>query len=155
MKTSLARLCLVVGVLGSSLVFAQAPGTVPAGSTGLCKDGSYTSDAMKKGACGGHKGVKDWYGPSAAASAPGAAMTPSAPAASSAKAPAMPTRTAATPPTAPAAGGGPGQVWVNPDSKVYHCAGGKYYGKTKRGEYMTETAAKAAGNHPDHGKACS
>jgi hypothetical protein len=54
-----------------------------------------------------------------------------------------------------APGGGPDKVWVNTASKVYHCPGTQYYGTTKKGTYMTEPAAKAAGNHADHGKACS
>jgi hypothetical protein len=142
--------CLV-----SSAAFAQAPAAAPAGSTGLCKDGSYTSNDTKKGACAGHKGVKDWFGAAAAAPAKTAAPA-SAPAATEAKvAPAATKTTTPAPSTAPAAGGGPGQVWVNTSSKVYHCSGTKYYGKTKQGEYMTEAAAKAAGAHADHGKACS
>ena len=58
-------------------------------------------------------------------------------------------------PTTAAAGGGDGKVWVNTASKTYHCAGTKYYGKTKAGEYMSEADAKAKGNHPDHKKVCS
>ena len=162
MKLSITSLVLVTGTLVSSAVFAQAPAAAPSGSTGLCKDGSYTSNETKKGACAGHKGVKDWFAAAAAAPAPAAAKTAtavaSAPAAATMPAKTAPaaTKTAApAPSTAPAAGGGPGQVWVNASSKVYHCSGTKYYGKTKQGEYMTEAAAKAAGNHADHGKACS
>ncbi|MCD4554163.1 hypothetical protein LRP80_19465, partial [Burkholderia pseudomallei] len=60
---------------------------------------------------------------------------------------------AATKGTAPV--GAPGQVWVNTDTKVYHCATDKYYGKTKHGEYMSEAAAKAKGFRASHGKTCS
>ncbi|MET0225006.1 MAG: DUF3761 domain-containing protein [Dokdonella sp.] len=134
----------------------------PAGSTGQCKDGSYTDTDTKKGACRGHKGVKDWYGATAAAAAPAPKAAP-APAPTAAPAPARPaapapTRAApasTTAATAPAPGGGAGKVWVNSESKVYHCADDRYYGKTKQGEYMTEADALAKGNHASHGKACS
>ena len=153
MKLSLTFMTLAAGLFASTMVLAQVPSAAPTGSTGLCKDGSYTSNATKKGACSGHKGVKDWYGTSAAATTTEAkpAASTSTPAAAPAKAATMP----AAAQSAPAAGGGSGQVWVNTDSKVYHCPGTRYYGKTKQGQYMTESAAKAAGNHPDHGKSCT
>jgi hypothetical protein len=58
-------------------------------------------------------------------------------------------------PMAEAPGGGAGKVWVNSASKTYHCPGSKYYGKTKKGEYMTEVEAKTKGNHADHKTACA
>lgn len=85
------------------------------------------------------------------------ASVPDAPASASAIAPPKTTPAATktvAPSTAPAAGEGPGQVWVNTRSKVYHCEGTKYDGKTLQGQYMTQAAAKAAGHHADHGKAC-
>ena len=40
-----------------------------------------------------------------------------------------------------------GMVWANASSKVYHKEGSKFYGKTKRGKFMTEDEAKKAGYH--------
>lgn len=151
MKLSLAFMTLVAGLFASTVALAEAPSAAPAGSTGLCNDGSYTTNATKKGACAGHKGVKDWYGAPAAAPAAKPAAAAPAPGAPPAKAATTP----AAPKAAPAAGGGAGQVWVNTDSKVYHCPGTRYYGKTKQGQYMNEAAAKAAGNRPEHGKGCA
>jgi hypothetical protein len=157
MRILIASAWMSAGLLLAVTATAQAPD----GSTGQCRDGSYTSAVSKLGACSNHGGVKDWYksatpmkapaapAASAPAKAPATTMAPAAPA----PAAAAPAAKSAAP--APAAGGGPGQVWVNTASKVYHCSGDKWYGKTKKGEYMSEAAAKAAGNHPDHGKACS
>jgi hypothetical protein len=53
-----------------------------------------------------------------------------------------------TPQTTQAPGGGNGQVWVNPETHVYHKEGSKWYGRTKHGKYETEQDAIKEGNRP-------
>ena len=38
-----------------------------------------------------------------------------------------------------------GMVWVNTETGVYHRPGSRWYGKTKKGKYMTEADAIKAG----------
>jgi hypothetical protein len=163
MKAMTRLMAVAAGLLAAQVAMAQAP----AGSTGQCKDGTYSTAASKQGACRGHQGVKEWYAAGAPAAAATAAPAP-APAAAAKTAPAP----APTPAPAPAAaakaspaskaaampqaaGGGPGLVWVNTSSNVYHCYGSNYYGKTKEGSYMSEADAKAKGAHADHGRPCA
>jgi hypothetical protein len=47
------------------------------------------------------------------------------------------------------------KVWVNQSSHVYHCPGTRYYGATKRGQFMSERDAIASGNRPAYGRRCS
>ena len=124
---------------------AVAPPTTPAAVTATCKDGSAFSGETMKGACSGHGGVDKKVTEAKAAAAKSAATDKAVDKAAS---------KAAAAPVAQAAGGGADKVWGNESSKVYHCPGDKYYGKTKKGEYMSEADAKAKGYRADHGKAC-
>lgn len=165
--TSLLSLALALGLGASPLAFAQAPAGAPAGSTGQCKDNTYTSAPSKRGACRGHKGVKEWYASEKAEGAKGTeskaneSMSKSnesmSKSSSMSQMPAMKSssKTTTAQRSEPAPGGGAGKVWVNTATHVYHCPGTKWYGKTKQGEYMTEAEAKAQNAHADHGKACS
>jgi Helix-hairpin-helix motif len=67
------------------------------------------------------------------------------PAASSQPAPSAPAKPAAS--AASQGTPGPGTVWVNLESGVYHYPGSKFYGKTKSGKYLPETDAVKAGYH--------
>jgi hypothetical protein len=114
----------------------------------VCKDGTAFQGASLNGACRGHGGVDKHAAAAAATAAPPAAAMAGTPSGN-----VKPAAPAAA--RAPAAGGGPGKVWANDSTKVYHCAGDKYYGATKHGAYMSEADAKAKGFHGDHGKVCS
>lgn len=184
MRTGLLTLPIVLaaGLAVSSLALAQAP----AGSTGACKDGTYTTQAKKRGACKGHGGVKEWYASeekskqkaseektaaesksqkkeskkeskkekaASAAAAGGTAGAAGGAAAASSMASSHKAPKGMRAEAAP--GGGAGKVWVNTATHTYHCSGDRWYGKTKEGEYMTEAEAKAKGDHPSRGKACS
>ena len=161
---ALALSVLLVGAIGATAAFAAAPPGAPSGTMGLCKDGSYSSSPEKKGACRGHKGVKEWYGEEATPAAKSTNERAPAPPLSSTAGETTPPMAKTTSPTTathtsgapmePAAGGGAGKVWANTSTKVYHCSGDKFYGTTKHGDYMSESDAKAKGYHADHGKTC-
>ncbi|HZQ44277.1 MAG TPA: DUF3761 domain-containing protein [Acidobacteriaceae bacterium] len=166
MHVRLSTIALGCTLFASMAALAQTPAK-PANATGQCKDGTYWTGSTKSGACRGHKGIQTWYADSAGAAktapikpsptaapvttAPAAAPAPAAPPAPAAK----PTRTPPQPAANAAPGGGPGVVWVNTSTKVYHCYGDRYYGKTKDGKYMTEADAKAMGAKGARGQTCS
>jgi hypothetical protein len=136
MRNLLLSVALVAGLfLPIGPIHAQR-----AAVTATCKDGTPFTGTKRSGACSGHGGVQSWGAPGAAETSPAAAPSQPAPA----------TSQRATP-----SPGGPGQVWVNTSSKVYHCPGTRWYGKTKQGSYMSEAQAKEQGARPDHGKACT
>jgi hypothetical protein len=135
MRNLVLSAILILGlVVPTAASHAQDTNTV----TATCKDGTTFSGTKRSGACRGHGGVQSW---GTAAAAPSQA------------APSQPAPTTAGN-TAAAPAGGKGQVWVNTASKVYHCPGTRWYGKTKQGAYMSEPEAKAQGARPDHGKVC-
>jgi hypothetical protein len=133
---------LSVAVLGGLfLPFGATHGQSTDAVTATCKDGTPFAGAHRSGACRGHGGVKSW----------GTAPATTSPV----NAPSQPTTAAPAPSRSERGTPGASQVWVNTPSKVYHCPGTRWYGKTKHGSYMSQAEARTQGARPDHGKACT
>lgn len=147
---------VIMALAITSFIGIASAATAPSGSTAECKDGTYYSGATKRGACSHHGGIKEWYGGEATNTAPANQQTSSAPVGPPAS---QPQQQSSSPSSKKSsrmtASGSSGQVWMNTDSKVYHCPGTRYYGTTKHGEYMSESEALSQGARADHNKPCS
>lgn len=131
---------LAAVLMAAPVVYAQTAAPA-AGITVHCNDGTSMTVKSMRGACRGHKGVNKSETHAQASPEPSAKSAAAHKPESSAS---------------PAVGGGAGQVWVNTGSKtkVYHCQGSKWYGKTKQGKYMSVSEAQAAGYHAAKNEKC-
>lgn len=144
MKRFLLEVTLAIGAFTTAGAFAQTQ--APAGSTGQCKDGSYTTAASKSGACAGHKGVKEWFAAATAAPAKTAAPAPKAETATPAAKP------AAAPAAAPAAKPAPKAAAASAQAAAMTAAckdGTTFSGTTRRGACSGHGGVKDWSNTPE------
>src|SRR6202011_4758371 len=93
-----------------------------------------TSAGVSPAAASPSPAKRSWFKRTTASPSPAAApMTSNATTASGTKA-----TKEREPMGTPAPGGGPGMVWVNTETHVYHKEGSRWYGHTKKGKYVTE-----------------
>jgi hypothetical protein len=124
---TIKKITPLVTVGGSTAAAASAPAQPAAASKPKSTKASSSSSAAATSAS------------QPAPAAPAAQPAPTPAKASASSAPSASSASAGTP--------GPGQVWVNLDSGVYHYPNTRYYGKTKSGKYMSEADAMKAGYH--------
>jgi hypothetical protein len=141
-----------IALLGA---FLLAPRNVPSWAQAARQTGDQSQDDTS-GAKKDKKTEKAGANASASQSAPDSAAGPSkksAPkhsdaaekGATTASSTALPSKPRATRQAPPA--NGAGMVWVNTDSDIYQKPGTHWYGKMKKGKYMTEADAIQAGYH--------
>lgn len=112
-------------------------------ATGQCRNGTFTLTAALGTACERAGGIALWWGvrgagnlrPPLALRREGAALSDDA------------RRTERIEV-------GTDTVWINTNSKVYHCRGSATYGNTTRGRYATEAEAVRDGARPAGGRRC-
>lgn len=148
-----AGVSIVVGLMIASVAGVQPAMGAAATSQGvICKDGT-TSEKAGRGACRGHGGIAKHAKAQSSMAMTGMGHKASESRKAGSK---RESRTRMASAAGTTGNGGGGKVWVNSGgSKVYHCPGDRWYGKTKQGQYMSEADAKAQGYRPDHGKGCT
>ena len=138
MNTKFLAFVCVTGLATTCLMQAQSPAPTesPAASPAKHRVHKKSEAAVSPSPSPAKKTLADFFKPRTSAS-PAAATAPAATGARAAE-------TATRP--APAAGGAHGLVWVNTETHVFHREGTRFYGKTKKGKYVTEQEAIKEGD---------
>jgi hypothetical protein len=140
MPTKFLTIVSIVGL--AALCVAQAQSPTPAESPSPAKKhrvskkaASTASPTVSPSPLPAKKTLADLFKPKASPS-------PAAPG----PAPAKGARAEAATKATPAPGGGHGLVWVNTETHVYHKEGSRFYGKTKKGKFVSEADAIKEGD---------
>jgi len=140
MATKILTLISIVGLAGVGALNAQSP---------TPSDSPSTSPSPAKHRT--HKKAETSPSPAAESTASASPAKQSAGKKSETSPMAAGAKTKAETNATPAPGGGHGLVWVNTDTHVYHKEGSRFYGRTKKGKYMTEADAMKEGDRAAKG----